>query len=474
MTADAVRQALHNLRQRDLPSHAGRALAGVYDSGMAEADALGREVIASFASTDGLDPAAYPSWLRMEQDLIGLAADLLDGPRGVVGTVTSGGTESILLAVMAARDSRPDLLQPTMVLPSSGHSAFHQAARSLRVEPVLVDVDPQTCRADAAAMAAAITDSTVLVAASAPSHAHGVIDPITEIATAAQARAVRCHVDAGLGGWLLPYLRREDPELPAYSFVVPGVTSISVDLHKYAYTPKGVSILLHRNAELRRSQFFASADGPGYPVVNPTSQGTRSGGPMAAAWAVTRFIGDQRYEWLALAVRNGVEAVLDGIANIDHVRALVRPDAGVIAVATDGRCDVFSVCDELASRGWYAQPQLSFGPFPPSLHLILSAATVPRVPEFLDALKASVKAATASGPVQLPPELISAIRTVDLRTLDDPALDAILELAGLDSGVGMALPDRMAPLNAILDVASAPVRQALVIGIMDRRLRPRR
>ena len=248
MDAEQIRAALTALRQDDLPTHGGRTLAYVYDSGLAEADAIGREALAAYGSTNALDPTAFPSLLRMEQDLIADAAALLDGPPETVGTVTSGGTESILLAVQAARDARPDITRPTMVLPTSAHGAFHKAAHYFGVRPIFVDVDPETGRAVPSAMTAAIADDTVLVVASAPSYAHGVVDPVTQIATAAQAAGVRCHVDACIGGWLLPYLRRDDPELPAFSFLVPGVTSISVDLHKYGFTPKGVSILLHRDA----------------------------------------------------------------------------------------------------------------------------------------------------------------------------------------------------------------------------------
>lgn len=474
MTADAVRQALTNLRQRDLPSHAGRGLGGVFESGRPDADALGREVVASFAATNGHDAGAYPSWQRMEQDLITRAARLLDAPPGAVGTVAAGGTEAIFLAVLAARDSRPELARPNMVLPTSAHAAFAKAGRYLRVEPVFVEVDPDTCRADAAAMAAATTDRTVLVAASAPSWAHGVIDPVREIAGAAGARSVRCHVDACLGGWLLPYLRSDEPWLPEYSFDVPGVTSMSVDLHKYGYTPKNLSILLHRSAELRAPQLFSSAVGPGYPAVSSTFQGTRSGGPLAAAWAVTRFIGDHGYAQLAASVRQGVEAVLDGVETIAPLRVLAPPDAGVLALATDGSCDVFTVCDELAGRGWRAQPQLSWGRFPPSVHLVVSAATVPRVPELVDALRASVKSASGAGPLRLAPEVVDAVRTVDLRTFDDAAVDRLLDLAGLDTGGAMAVDGRMAPAYALLDVATGPVRQALATAFFDRQSRPRR
>jgi glutamate/tyrosine decarboxylase-like PLP-dependent enzyme len=487
MTADAVWQALHNLRQRDLPAHGGRALSSVFDSGIAEAEQLGREVLASFAGTDGGDTGAYPSWIRMEQDLLALASRLLDGPLSVVGNVTSGGSESAFLAVQAARDARPDLVRPTVVLPVSAHPCYLQAARYLRVEPVLVDVDPESCRADVAAVAGAVTDRTVLVVASAPSPALGVVDHVPEIAALADSRGIRCHVDAGLGGWLLPYLSDDGPDpdrdpdaepvprvTPAYSFAVPGVTSISVDLHRYAYTPKGASVLLHRTAELRRPQLFASAGGFGLPLVGSTTQATRSGGPLAAAWAVTRFLGDHNYARLAGSVRTGADAIAAGVESFPNIRLLARPDAGVLTVvAAPGRCDVFTVSDELASRGWQVQPQLSFGAIPPTLRLVLSAATVPRVPEFLDALKASVKTATGAGTVRLPRQLVAAIRTLDLRTFDDTVLDQLLPLVGIDPRGALMLPERMAPVHAMLDVASGRVRQELLVALVDRQSRPR-
>jgi len=475
MTADAVRQALHNLRQRDLPRHGGRAMADVFESGQPGADALGAEVLESFSSTSGPDPDAYPSLVRMEQELVGLTADLLDGPRSVVGSVTASGAESIALAVQAARDARPDISRPTMVLPTSASAAFLLAASRLRVEPVLVDIDSHTCRADAAAMVEAIGERTVLVGVSAPSAAHGVVDPIAQIAGAAQARGIRCHVDAGIGGWLLPYLRADDPAVPPYSFGVQGVTSISVDLDKYAYTPTGISILLHRTPELRRAQFFASAVGPGLPAVTATTPRLKSGGPLAAAWAVTRFIGDAGYARLAVRVRDGVRTLLDGLAQVEQLRVLGQPDACVVAVAAaDRRCDVFTVCDELASRGWHVRPQLSAGRLPANLQLCLSASAVPRVPEFLDALKASVKAAVAAGPVQLPPRLAQAVQTVDLRAFDSNAAADLLQQAGVDAGLGVALPDRMAMTHTLLDRATPPVRQALLIDLLDRQSRPRR
>ena len=297
---------------------------------------------------------------------------------------------------------------------------------------------------------------------------------MTSIATAAQARGVRCHVDACIGGWLLPYLRRDDPELSAFSFLVPGVTSISVDLHKYGYTPKGVSILLHRSPDLRCPQYFASARWPGYTMINSTMQSTRSGGPLAAAWAVTRFIGHDGYARLARQVRNGVRILITQITEIDHLRVLGEPDSSLLAVAGDDHLDVFTLCDELHLRGWHAQPQLSFGPFPPTMHRSVSAATTLHLPEFIDALRGSVKSASAAGPVTLDPRIATAVTRLDPTGLDATAFADLLQVAGLAGPDGLTLPERLAPVNALLDAAPGPIREALLISFLDQLSRPNR
>ncbi|HET9501033.1 MAG TPA: aminotransferase class V-fold PLP-dependent enzyme, partial [Marmoricola sp.] len=286
---------LRAMQAGDVPVHGGRTLAYVYDSGLAEVDRLGAAAMAAYAGSNGLDPTAFPSLLQMENELVGFACDLLEAPAAAVGTVTSGGTESVLLAVQAARDARPEIDRPRMVLPATAHAAFHKAAHYFGVEAVVVDVD-DSFRARPEAMAGAIDDRTVLVVVSAPSYAHGVVDPVGPIARAAAGRGVRCHVDACIGGWVLPYAARLGRAVPPWSFAVEGVTSISVDTHKYAYAPKGTSILLHRTAALRKAQFFASAAWPGYTMLNSTMQSTKSGGPLAGAWAVVQSVGDNGYE----------------------------------------------------------------------------------------------------------------------------------------------------------------------------------
>jgi sphinganine-1-phosphate aldolase len=464
---------LERMREHDLPTHGGRTLAYVYDSGLAEADEVGRRAIAAYAGSNGLDPTAFPSLLRMENELVGHAARLLDAPTTVVGSVTSGGTESILLAVQTARDAHPEISTPTMVLPSTAHAAFHKAAHYFGVRAVLVPVGDDF-RADVAAMAAAIDETTVLVVASAPSYAHGVVDPVPGIAAAAAARGVRCHVDACIGGWVLPYAARVGRDVPPWTFAVDGVTSVSVDLHKYAYTPKGASLLLHRTPALRRPQFFASADWPGYTMLNSTTQSTKSGGPLAAAWAVVRTIGDEGYDALTEQVLDGVDRLLAGLVEIPELHVVAAPDSTLVALETDGTCDVFTIADEMLAAGWFVQPQLAFAGRPPTLHLTLSAATAPHVEEFLTVLHDAVATAVQAGPVQVDPGVAEFVRALDPRTLGEEEFDGLLAAAGLtgDPAAGTLLPDRMAPVNALLDLAAPALREALLKAFLDRLSRP--
>jgi glutamate/tyrosine decarboxylase-like PLP-dependent enzyme len=243
-----------------------------------------------------------------------------------------------------------------------------------------------------------------------------------------------------------------------------------VDLHKYAYTPKGASILLHRTAGLRRPQYFANADWPGYTMLNSTMQSTKSGAPLAAAWAVVQHIGDDGYQRLARTSYDATLRLAEVADSIDGLTVLAPPATTLVALTSDERADVFTIADEMAARGWFVQPQLSFRDQPASLHLSMSAATAGRFDELVGTLRAAVVAAQATGPVQVAPELVAAAGSLDPATLDDAAFDGLLEIAGL--GTGEALPERMAPVNALLDVAPPRLREALLIAFLDRLMRP--
>lgn len=491
-----LRKRLDELRTHDLPIGSGRTLAYVFDSGVPGLEEMAAEAVGAFAGTNGLDPTAFPSILAMENDLVGYAAGMLDAPDTVVGSVTSGGTESCLLAVQAARDGANHLpagVRASMVLPDTVHAAFLKAAHYFGVEARTVPVGDDF-RADPAAMAAAMDESTVLVVVSAPSYAHGVIDPVRQVAALAAERGIRCHVDACIGGWVLPWAARLGREVPPWTFAVEGVTSISLDLHKYGYAPKGSSLLLHRTSGLRAAQFFAWASWPGYTMVNSTMQSTRSGGPVAGAWAVVRALGDDGYLRLTQATLEATDRIVAAVSSIDGLELVAVPDSTLVAVRVDERADPFTVCDEMAQRGWYVQPQLSHGDRGPTIHLSVQAATKAEVAELIEALGASVAAAQAMGPVQVDGAVAALIAALDPQTLSADDFDGLLAAAGLlgassaagpetspetspeagpETGpAGLALPERMAEVNALLDLAAPPLREAVMRSFLDRLSRP--
>ncbi|MEQ4301793.1 aspartate aminotransferase family protein [Plantactinospora sp. B6F1] len=475
--ADKVLAELGELRAADLPTHGGRLFAYVYDSAVPGLDELAHSAYALAAHVNGLDPTAFPSLLALENALVGAAARLLGAGPGtaapeVVGSVTGGGTESLILAVKAARDARPEVTRPRLVVPTSGHAAFAKAAHYLGLTLDQVPVSARTLRPAPGEVAAAIGPDTVLVACSAPSYPYGVVDPVAEIAEVAAAAGVRCHVDACFGGWTLPYLRRLGVPVPPFDFRLPGVTSISVDLHKYAYAPKGVSVLLHRDPELRRSQYFAFAGWPGYTMVNPVISSTRSGGPIAGAYATLRHLGDAGYLTLAEQTLAAVRGLVDAVRGVQGLRLVAEPESTVVCfTGTDPGLDLFVLADELTRRGWHTQPQLSYAGLPANIHLSVTASVAPRVAEFGADLRAAVADARAAGPVELPAELLETLRTLTPERLTPELVAGVAAGLGLDPAAAGRPPERMAPVNTVLDAAPVPVRERLLaefLGLLQR------
>jgi glutamate/tyrosine decarboxylase-like PLP-dependent enzyme len=450
-------------------------MAYVYDSGRSGLEDLAAAAQAAFQWTNALDPTAFPSVARIENDLVGAASRLLGGGPRTVGTLTSGGTESCLLAVLAAREvwrGRGGSGRGRLLLPVTAHAAFRKAAHLFDLEVVDVPVDPVTCRALPAAVAAELDQRTALVVVSAPSYPHGVLDPVGEVAGLAADAGVPCHVDACIGGWVLPHLT-DVPE--AFDLSMRGVTSLSVDLHKYGYAPKGVSVLLAATPEHRHAHWFATAGWPGYPVVNPTLAGTRPAGPMAAAWAVHRWLGDDGYRDLATTARAAALALARGIDAVPGLRVVGEPVATLVALAQDGPdgVDVLTLADEMTARGWLLQPQPAFpqevGDLPATLHLTVTAATAARIGPLLTDL---ADAARAAAPLPRPvadPGLVAAAATIDPATLTVEEVDALLEVAGVGGG---QLPERMAPVHALVSALPRPVAERLLAGVLQRVYRP--
>jgi sphinganine-1-phosphate aldolase len=383
--ASRVLAELDELARKDVDWKAGRAFSLAYYAGP-EVHALATEANARFHSTNALNTGAFPSLARMQSDVVSAVAGLLGGGGEAAGFMTSGGTESLLLAVKAARarGRARGITAPEMVLPTTAHAAFEKAAAYFDVRSVRVPVGDDF-RADAAAMARATTANTVLLVGSAPAYPQGVIDPIAEIAAVAAERGITCHVDACMGGITLPMLERLGRPIPPFDFRVPGVTSISVDLHKYGYAAKGASVILHRNRELRRDQTFRTDNWLGGIYASSGILGTKSGGPIAAAWAVLRHLGEEGYLRLTRTAREAFEALVAGLRATPGVRVLGEPEATLVAFGFDD-ADAFAVGDALARRGWVVDQQQP----PPSLHCTVHAGHAPIVEEFLAALRESL------------------------------------------------------------------------------------
>lgn len=379
-------------REGDADWRSGRAWSLVYHAGE-DVEDLRNEAYRRFASENALNPAAFPSVLSFENEVVGMVADLMHGETAV-GNVTSGGTESILLSVYAARERArgEGVTDPAIVFPETAHPAWAKAAHYFGLEPVMTETR-EDWRADPAAVAAAVDKRTALVVASAPSYPHGVVDPVSEIASAAAEAAVPCHVDACIGGFVLPFLEDRGQDIPPFDFRVPGVSSISVDPHKYGYTAKGVSTLLYRDKSLRRDQYFAYDGWPGGVYVAPNLQGTRPAGPIAAAWAVLRFVGRDGYRELVAETLDATATVTAAVESIPELGVVSDPDMTLLAIeSTSEDVNAWTVHRELTDRGWRVGRQQR----PRSLHLSVMAQHVPVVEAFIADLETAVAVARSA------------------------------------------------------------------------------
>ena len=350
---------------------------------------VAKEAYQRFFSENALGPKAFPSLRHFEDDLVGWALDLLHAPVAGTGVVSSGGTESIFLALATAREwarnAHPAITTPEIVIPWSAHPAFNKAADYLNLIVRRVPLR-EDFRADVPAMAAQMSPSTILVAGSAPSFPHGVVDPIGELAELARARGVWCHVDACIGGFVAPFVKRLGYAVPDFDFAIDGVTSISADLHKYGFTAKGASLLLLADAAMRRHLVFEFDDWPHGNYSSPTLRGTRPGGAIASAWAVVRYLGVDGYTRIARTTMEGRDRLIAGIEHIDGMRVIGKPDLTVMAYGASS-FDIHAVADRLQARGWFVSQMAS----PPGIHLgMLTPAHAAVVDEYLADLMAAV------------------------------------------------------------------------------------
>jgi glutamate/tyrosine decarboxylase-like PLP-dependent enzyme len=462
---EGVLEAMRAARDHDIKWEQGRVFGLVYHISD-EIDNLLKEAFTMFFAENGLNPTAFPSLRKFETEVVAMTAALLGGDQNVCGNITTGGTESLLMAVKTARDwsrvHRPGIREPEMVLPLTAHPAFDKAAEYFGVRAVHVPVRANF-RADVEAMRASITPNTILMAGSAPSYPHGVIDPIRELATLAQEHGLLFHTDSCVGGFMLPFVRKLGYPVPDFDFSVPGVTSMSADLHKFGYAAKPASVVLYRTPELRRHQMFVYIDWPGGIYPSPTMTGSRAGGPVAAAWALMNYLGEEGYLHITDTVMKTAKYLQEGIKAIPGLTVLSDPEMSVFAIAS-AKIDVNEVADELELRGWHLDRQH----FPACLHMTVNFMHAAVADEFLADLEAAAGVVRKPGLRKTASKFLVMLANFLTRILPEKWVSWLMGKVSSLLGGGGGLPSRLAPIYGL--IGTLPNRgdlKELVLDLLD-------
>jgi sphinganine-1-phosphate aldolase len=359
------------LRQSREPSvHGARLFGLVYPTGRPDVEALIEEVNRRYLFGNALNPFKFAELAALEREVIDGVGALLHVPADGGGAMTSGGTESILMSMLVSRErarargvERPQILAPT-----SAHPAYAKAAHYFGMDLVRVPLDPDF-RADMRAARELIGPSTAVVVASAFNYPFGIMDPVEQLAALAGEHGVGCHVDACIGGFVLPFLERLGLDVPAWDFRVEGVTEISADVHKYGYCPKGASVILHRDPDWFAHQVFLYDQWPSGLYGSPAMAGARPAAPIATAWAAINYLGVDGYTEIMRDLMQTTAKVRDGIAAIDGLEIVGDPIGPVLSFRSD-TIDLDAVADVMDDRGW----NLNRNTAPRGLHLMLSPA----------------------------------------------------------------------------------------------------
>ena len=390
LSRDEVLARMRERKAGDADWRGARTFSLIYPAGE-DVDAMLREAGLLYLYENALNPFRFPSLRQMEVEVVEMTGALLHAPESAGGCMTSGGTESILLACLAARErarAERGVERPEMVVPVSAHPAFAKAAHYLGMElrraPLAADL-----RVDVAGVEGLLSEQTALVVGSAPNYPYGVVDPIPELAALAAARGISFHTDSCLGGFMLPFLEKLGEPVPPFDFRVPGVTTLSADVHKYGYCVKGASVVLHRDERhLKQHQLFVYDRWPGGLYASFAMAGARPSLPIAAAWAIMNHLGESGYLRLAGVVRDTTRRFRAGIDAIPGLRVIGDPAMSVFAFgADDAALDVFAVGDVMDDRGWHLDRQKD----PDALHLMLS----PEHAKVADAFLADLRHAAA-------------------------------------------------------------------------------
>jgi len=387
----AVEARMKQMAAQDVKWRDGKSAIYVFNAGP-EIEQVKKAAYAMFSEENGLGPAAFPSLAQMERDVVAFGLDLMHAPPGAAGSMTSGGTESILMAVKAARDfarKKGQTGAANIVAPYSAHPAFDKAAMLMDIEVRRVPVKDYL--ADADAMAARVDANTIMTVGSAPCFPFGLIDPIEKLAAVAEAKGVWLHVDACVGGYLAPFVKMNGADLPLWDFSIPAVQSISGDLHKYGYASKGASTVLFRTEAQKECMMFDAGPWPLGRMITPTVSGTRPGGAIAAAWAIENFLGVEGYRAKQKMVIEAREKIEAGVQRLGF-KVLGKPQLGIISFVHES-ADTFALLAKLHQRGWITAALVD----PKALHLMLSPVHRDAADMYLADLEAVLKETDGAG-----------------------------------------------------------------------------
>ncbi len=464
---DQILESLRDYRKADIDWREGKVFGYIFHVND-EAEKLVEEAVNMYLWENALDPTLFKSLLRMETEIVSMAAAHLQGDENVSGSFTSGGTESVMLAVKTARDwarKEKGIAEPEMILPITAHPCFHKAAHYFDIKAHILPVDPKTFKPRIEDYQKAMNANTALLVGSAPSYAHGVVDPIAEIAALAQENGILMHVDGCIGGFMLPYFRKLGADVTPFDFSVPGVTSMSMDLHKYAFAAKGASVVLYRTNALRKHQLFAWSNWTGYTLINPTIQSSKSGGPLAGAWAVLNFLGEEGYLEAARNMKEATDQYIAGINGMKDFYILGEPEMSLVATASD-TLNIFEVCDELAQRGWHVQPQPGVDGLKENFHITIMPQHVPNIDQLLKDIAEVAELVRGRQPSELVATMKGMLGAMKPEDLTDEGIQNMLGMVGVGGGSDGA-PDRMAEVNEILQSLPPEVADKLLTGFYN-------
>ncbi len=388
---EEIFKELKELKEQDVDWKSGKCFAYVYYY-TDEHEEVIQKAHNMYFPTNALSPLAFPSLAKFESEIVSMAADLFHGNYKTCGNVTSGGTESILMAIKTYRDyyrkRKPEIKKPEVILPESVHAAFNKACHYFDVVPVYIPAGEETnWKADVDAFEAAINENTILGVGSACEFPRGGVDPIKKMAAIAKKNRISFHVDSCLGGYMLPFLEELGYEIPEFDFRVPGVTSMSADIHKYGMTPKGSSTLLYKRERIWKNQFHAYTEWMGGVYASPTMSGTRPGSIIAGAWAGMKQMGMDGYLQMAKQTKEATDKLIKEIDAKPELEVLGDPVMTVFSFrSVDDELEIFALGDVLKKKGW----MLDKLQFPKALHCIVVPHQAEVVDDFLEVLDESI------------------------------------------------------------------------------------